>query len=62
MDTCGVHGSAMAKSIRSKRRQRVLAVRRKKYQEIERKKCWEHQARVQAEKSVEMVDEESGEH
>lgn len=50
------HVHSMAKSIRSKRRQRVLAIRRQKYREIERKKCWEHQLRRQAEKTVEMVE------
>eukprot|EP00731_Ephydatia_muelleri_P037919 Em0598g6a len=35
----------MAKGIRSKRRQRVLAVRRQKYRELGVKKCWEHQTR-----------------
>ena len=49
----------MAKSIRSKRRQRVLAVRREKYRAVERKKCWDHQLKRQREKedmdSVEAV-------
>ena len=44
----------MGKSIRSKRRQRVLAVRREKYREVERKKCWEHHLRRQREKVEEM--------
>lgn len=51
----------MGKSIRSKRRQRVLSVRREKYRELERKKCWDHQLRRKAEKLAEigeMVDEE----
>lgn len=35
----------MAKGIRSKQRQRVLAVRRLKYKQLEVKKCWEHQTK-----------------
>ena len=52
----------MAKSIRSKRRQRVLAVRREKYRAVERKKCWDHHLRRQREKTEDMdgIVEESG--
>lgn len=53
----------MAKSIRSKRRQRVLAARREKYRAVERKKCWDHHLRRQREKTEDMDDvleEESG--
>ena len=45
---------SMAKSIRSKRRQRVLAVRREKYKIVERKKCWDHQLKRQLDKKEEM--------
>jgi len=48
----------MGKSIRSKRRQRVLAVRRQKYREIEKQKCWKHHLSIQAEKAVEMAEVE----
>ena len=46
----------MAKSIRSKSRQKALSVRRKKYLERERQKAWAHYLRVQAERTVEMGD------
>lgn len=51
----------MAKSIRSKRRQKVLSVRREKYRAREKKKLWEKQLAIQAQKTVEMADVE-GEH
>lgn len=41
----------MAKSIRSKQRQRVLRVRRKKFGERERLKAWEHHYEIAARKS-----------
>ena len=50
----------MAKSIRSKRRQKVLAVRREKYREREKKKLWEKHLAIQAQRTVEM-DEVEGE-
>ena len=48
----------MGKSIRSKRRQRVLAVRRQKYRDIERQKCWEYYLSRQAERAIEMAEPE----
>lgn len=51
----------MAKSIRSKRRQKVLSVRREKYRAREKKKLWEKQLAIQAQRTVEMADVE-GEH
>lgn len=67
--TCAVHVmftpthvlAKMGKSIRSKRRQRVLAVRRQKYRDIERQKCWEHHLSRQAERAIEMAEPEGGE-
>ena len=67
--TCAVHVidvtftpthvlAKMGKSIRSKRRQRVLAVRRQKYRDIERQKCWEHYLSRQAERAIEMAEPE----
>lgn len=52
----------MAKSVRSKRRQRVLAVRREKYRTIERRKCWDHHLKRQREKTEKMdgVREQQG--
>ena len=47
----------MAKSIRSKRRQKVLAVRREKYREREKKKLWEKHLTIQAQRTVEMEGE-----
>ena len=44
----------MAKSIRSKRRQRVLAIRREKYKKVEVKKCWDHHLKKQLDKTEEM--------
>lgn len=41
----------MAKSIRSKQRQRVLRVRRKKFGEREKLKLWEHHYEIAARKS-----------
>lgn len=46
----------MAKSIRSKSRQKALSVRRKKYLEKERQKAWAHYFRTRAERTVEMRD------
>ncbi len=47
----------MAKSLRSKRKQKVKAVRREKYRKIEAKKCWDKHFRLEAEKNEEMVTE-----
>jgi len=48
----------MAKSLRSKSRQRVKRVRRAKFYEREKKKCWEKHQALKAEKSELMVVEE----
>lgn len=50
---------AMAKSLRSKRKQKVKAVRREKYRKIEGKKCWEKHLALQAEKNENMLTEAS---
>ena len=44
----------MAKSIRSKQRQKVLAITREKYREREKKKLWEKHLAIQAQRIVEM--------
>ena len=44
----------MAKSVRSKRRQRVLSRRREKYRQVERKKFWEQKRVIEAEKEADM--------
>ena len=49
----------MAKSIRSKRRQKVLAIRREKYREREKKKLWEKHLAIQAQRTVEMAEVEA---
>lgn len=51
----------MAKSIRSKRKQKVKAVRREKYREREKKKLWEKHLAIQAQRTEEMADIEGGE-
>ena len=51
----------MAKSIRSKRRQRVLSARRERFREKEKKKLWEKHLAMQAQRTVEMTDVD-GEH
>lgn len=50
---------SMAKSLRSKRKQKVKAVRREKYRKIEGKKCWEKHLALQAEKNEDMSTEAS---
>ena len=48
----------MAKSLRSKRKQKVKAVKREKYRQIDRKKCWEKHLALQAQKDEDkMVSE-----
>lgn len=47
----------MGKSLRSKRKQKVKALRREKYREVERKKCWEKHLALEAEKSEDMITE-----
>jgi hypothetical protein len=47
----------MAKSLRSKRKQKIKAVRREKYRKVERKKCWDKHSALQAEKEEDMVTE-----
>lgn len=51
----------MAKSIRSKRKQKVKAVRREKYREREKKKLWEKHLAIQAQRTVDMAEVEGGE-
>ena len=51
----------MAKSIRSKRKQKVIAVRREKYREREKKKLWEKHLAIQAQRTVDMAEVEGGE-
>ena len=51
------HVQFMAKSLRSKRKQKIKAIRRAKYGEIERKKCWEKHEALQTEKSEDMITE-----
>lgn len=51
----------MAKSVRSKRRQKVLAIRREKYREREKKKLWEKHLAIQAQRTVDMDEVEGGE-
>lgn len=58
------HGQSweiMAKSIRSKRKQKVKAVRREKYREREKKKLWEKHLAIQAQRTVDMAEVEGGE-
>ena len=50
----------MAKSIRSKRKQKVKAARREKYREREKKKLWEKHLAIQAQRTVDMADVEGG--
>ena len=55
-----IHSSVvkiMAKSLRSKSRQRVKRVRRAKFYEREKKKCWEKHQALQADKNEQMVVE-----
>ena len=47
----------MAKSLRSKRKQKVKRLRREKYREVERKKCWAKHLALQAGKNEDMVVE-----
>ena len=47
-------GLAMAKSLRSKSRQKALSVRRKKYRERERLKAWDHYRQIQAREETTM--------
>lgn len=49
----------MAKSLRSKRKQKVKAVRREKYRKIEGVKCWDKHLAIQAEKNEDNMDTES---
>lgn len=49
----------MAKSLRSKRKQKVKAGRREKYRKIEGKKCWDKHLALQAEKQEDMTIEAS---
>ena len=50
--------AVMAKSLRSKRKQKIKAKKREKCLEIDRKKCWEKHVALQAEKNEdEMVTE-----
>lgn len=49
----------MAKSLRSKRKQKVKAARREKYRKIEGKKCWDKHLALQAEKQEDMLTEAS---
>ncbi len=44
----------MAKSLRSKSRQKVLSVRRKKFRERELLKAWDHYRQIQARKETSM--------
>jgi hypothetical protein len=46
----------MAKSIRSKRKQKVKSARREKYREREKKKLWEKHIAIQAQRTVDMAD------
>ena len=48
----------MAKSLRSKRRQKILGIRRKKYKERELKKCWAKHLSKQKEEQ----EDKQGEH
>ena len=50
----------MAKSLRSKRKQKVKAVRREKYRKVEVKKCWDKHLALQAEKKQDMEVEVEG--
>lgn len=56
-----VFARKMAKSVRSKRRQKVLSVRREKYREREKKKLWEKHLAIQAQRTVDMVEVEGEE-
>ena len=47
----------MAKSLRSKRKQKIKRVRREKYGKVEAKKCWDKHLAIQAEKTEDMVTE-----
>ena len=44
----------MAKSLRSKSRQKVLSVRRKKFRERERLKAWDHYRQIKAREDTSM--------
>ena len=57
-DMYGLRLEKMAKSIRSKRRQRVLSVRRERFRQKEKKKLWEKHLAMQAQRTVEMTDVE----
>ena len=50
----------MAKSIRSKRKQKVKAASREKYREREKEKLWEKHLAIQAQRTVDMADVEGG--
>lgn len=52
----------MAKSLRSKRKQKVKAVRREKYRKIEGKKCWDKHLALQAEKEDMLTETNEGVH
>lgn len=50
----------MAKSLRSKRRQKILGIRRQKYKERELKKCWAKHLSKQKAEQIPLKDEQSG--